>query len=80
MSVRRVKLYACSHGKDAGWVLRAMAQEGTCIGIQPGQGTKWGQASKLPELGGKRCVAVGMRSEKKGGYAVWRRVVHRASQ
>ena len=48
------RAYVRSQGEDPGWVGSVMAQEGTSNGIQPGQGTEWGQESKVPELRGKR--------------------------
>ena len=46
------KVYVRSHGKDAGWVANVMAQEGMGNGIQPGQGTDWGQVNPIPKLEG----------------------------
>ena len=48
------KVYVRSRGEDVGWVASVMAQEGMGSGIQPGQGTKWGQVVKRPGLGKKR--------------------------
>ena len=39
-----------SHGKGASWVANVMAQEGMGNGIQPGQGTDWGQVNPTPKL------------------------------
>ena len=44
------KAYVCSHGKDASRVANVMAQEGMGDGIQPGQGTHWGQVNPIPKL------------------------------
>ena len=46
------KVYVRSHGKDASRVENAMAQEGMGNGIQPGQGTEWGQVNPVPKLEG----------------------------
>ena len=48
------KAYVCSHGKDASWVADVMAQEGLSIGVQPGQGTNWGQVSPPKERDGRQ--------------------------
>ena len=46
------KAYVRSHGKDASLVANVMAQEGMGNGIQPGQGTDWGQVNSTPTLEG----------------------------
>ena len=46
------KAYVRSHGKDASWVAKVMVQEGMGNGIQPGQGTDWGQVNPIPKLEG----------------------------
>ena len=48
------KAYVRSHGKDASWVADVMAQEGLSIGVQPGQGTNWGQVSPPKERDGRQ--------------------------
>ena len=48
------KAYVRSHGKDASWVANVMAQEGLSIGVQPGQGTEWGQVSPPKERDGRQ--------------------------
>ena len=48
------KAYVRSHGKDASWLADVMAQEGLSIGVQPGQGTEWGQASPRKERDGRQ--------------------------
>ena len=48
------KAYVPSHGKDASWVANVMAQEGLSIGVQPGQGTDWGQVSPPKERDGRQ--------------------------
>ena len=50
------KAYVRSHGKDASWVADEMAQEGLSIGVQPGQGTNWGQ--EPTKRAGRAPVAV----------------------
>ena len=46
------KAYVRSHGKDARWVTNVIAQEGMGNGIQPGQGTDWGQVNPILKLEG----------------------------
>ena len=46
------KAHVRSHGKDAIRVANLMAQEGMGNGIQPGQGTDWGQVNPIPKLEG----------------------------
>ena len=48
------KTYVRSHGKDASWVANVMAQEGQSIGVQPEQGTEWGQVSPPKERDGRQ--------------------------
>ena len=48
------KVYVRSHGKAASWVANVMAQEGLSIGVQPGQGTEWGQVSPTKERDGRQ--------------------------
>ena len=44
--------YVRSHGKGASRLANLMAQEGMGNGIQPGQGTEWGQVNPIPKLEG----------------------------
>ena len=46
------KAYVRSHGKDTSRVANLMAQEGMGDGIQPLQGTDWGQVNPIPKLEG----------------------------
>ena len=41
-----------SHGKDASYVAKVMAQVGRANGIKPEQGTNWGQVNSTPKLEG----------------------------
>ena len=48
------KLYVRRHGKDTSWVANVMAEEGLSFGVQPGQGTEWGQVSPPKERDGRQ--------------------------
>ena len=46
------KAYVRSNGKNASWVANVMAQDGMGNGIQPEQGTDWGQVNPILKLKG----------------------------
>ena len=48
------KAYVRSHGKDASFLADVMANAGLSIGVQPGQGTNWGQVSPPKERDGRQ--------------------------